>query len=186
MSLNITMVLSVGIIILVIFILSYIILLFNNYITLKNLVDKSQSNIDVLLKQRFDELPNIINSIKGYMQYESELLLQITNQRTQIMDSNMNIKSKTNDQITNTLKSVFAVSENYPNLKANQNFLQLQERIISIENQISDRRTFYNDTVNNYNIWIESFPNSILTNLIKAKRKNFFETNDRNNVKVEL
>jgi len=179
-------VLSIAGIIVGISIVGYIVILFNNYISLKNLINKSQANIDVLLKQRFDELPKLINSVKGYMKYEAQVLSQITEQRTQIMNASMNTKATASNQITNALKSIFAVAENYPQLKANQNFIQLQQRISSIESEISQRRAFYNETVNNYNIWIESFPNSILAGILKATKKDLFESKDKKDVEVKF
>lgn len=186
MSFNISMVLSIGGIIIVVSILSYIVILFNNYISLKNLINKSQANIDVLLKQRFDELPKLINSVKGYMKYESQVLTQITKQRTEIMNAKMDTKATANNQITNALKNIFAVAEKYPQLKANQNFIQLQQRINSIESEISQRRSFYNETVNNYNIWIESFPNNILAKMLKARKRNLFETKEKKDIEMKF
>lgn len=111
MSFNISIVLSIAGIVVGISIISYIIILFNNYIFLKNLINKSQANIDVLLKQRFDELPKLISSVKGYMKYEAQVLTQITAQRAQIMGAGMNMKAEANNQITNAIKS--AVLHNY-------------------------------------------------------------------------
>ena len=186
MSFNISIVLSIAGIIVGVSIVSYIVILFNNYISLKNLISKSQANIDVLLKQRFDELPKLINSVKGYMKHEAQVLSQITKQRTKIMNAGMDTKAAANNQITSALKSILAVAENYPQLKANQNFIQLQQRISSIESEISQRRAFYNETVNNYNIWIESFPNNILARILKAKKKDLFETKDKKDVEVKF
>ncbi len=186
MSFNIMAVVSVIGIIAGASLMMYIVILFNNYITLKNIINKSQANIDVLLKQRFDELPKLIDTIKGYTKYESQVLSQITKQRTRIMNADMNRKAEADNQITNALKSLFAVAENYPQLKANKNFKHLQERISSIESEISERREFYNETVNNFNVWIESFPNSIIASILKAKKRELFETKEKRNVEVRL
>jgi LemA protein len=186
MSFDISVVLTIAGILVGISILSYVVILFNNYIILKNLINKAQANIDVLLKQRFDELPKLINSVKGYMKYESQILTQITQQRTQIMSGNIDTKAIANNYITNALKSIFAVAENYPELKANENFIQLQQRISSIESEISQRRVFYNETVNRYNIWRESFPNNILAKVVKATKKDLFETQDKKDVEVKF
>ena len=185
MSFNITTVLSVigALILFALFI--YIIVLFNNYIILKNLVKKSSANIDVLLKQRFDELPNLVAAVKGYAKHETELLLKITDTRVQIMSSGMNKKAEASASISKSIKSIFAVAENYPRLRANENFLKLQQRISSIESDIALRREFYNDSVTNYNIWIETFPNSVLASLAKANKAELFST-DAKEVEVKF
>ncbi|MBI3052215.1 LemA family protein [Candidatus Woesearchaeota archaeon] len=140
----------------------YVVSVYNGLVTLKNNIKKSWANIDVLLKQRSDELPKLINSVKGYMKHEKQLLTEITAARTAIMKAKtLPQKAAADNMITGALKSLFAVAENYPNLKANENFIQLQGRISEIENQLADRREFYNDSVNTYNIRIQSFPDMI-------------------------
>ncbi len=140
----------------------YVVSVYNSLVTLKNNIKKSWANIDVLLKQRSDELPKLINSVKGYMKHEKQLLTEITAARTAIMKAKtLPQKAAADNMITGALKSLFAVAENYPNLKANENFIQLQGRISEIENQLADRREFYNDSVNTYNIRIQSFPDMI-------------------------
>lgn len=166
----------------------YIITIFNGLIELKNNIKKSWANIDVLLKQRHDELPNLIETVKGYMRHEKDTLAAITKARTELMNATtINSKAKANEEISKNIKSLFAVAENYPKLQASENFLKLQERISAIENEIADRREFYNDSVNNYNIRIQSFPDMIIARALKYTESELFKaTNEeKNNVKVE-
>lgn len=154
--------------------LTYLILLFNNYITLKNLVAKASANIDVLLKQRFDEVPNLVSTVKGYMKHEADVLESLTRQRSAILSAGMDRKAEHSNQMVEALKSVFAVAERYPDLKANKQFLQLQQRLSEIETQIAQRRGFLNESTTNYNTWIESFPHNLLASALGAKRKELF------------
>lgn len=186
MSFSLAMVLSVAGILLGISFIAYLVLLFNNYIVLRNNINKSQANIDVLLKQRFDELPKLVDSVKGYMKYESGVLSQITRQRTSIMNADMDTKAEANKQITRVVKSIFVSVEKYPQLKTNTNILQIQERISTIETEISQRREFYNESANNFNNWIESFPNNLLARVLQANKIALFETKNKTNIKVNL
>ncbi|MEK6863897.1 MAG: LemA family protein [Nanoarchaeota archaeon] len=150
----------------------YIVGVYNGLVRLKNDIKKSWSNIDVLLKQRSDELPKLIASVKGYMKHESGLLTELTKARTAFLSAKtMAKKAAADDMISGALKSIFAVAENYPNLKANENFLNLQGRISGLENELADRREFYNDAVNSFNIRIQSFPDMII-----AKRLGFTQS----------
>jgi len=136
---------------------------YNAFIALKADIPKSLSNIDVLLKQRHDELPKLINSVKGYMKHERGTLKELTDARTAWMKAKtISEKARISDQISGALKTIFAVAENYPKLEASQNFKQLQERISGIENELSDRREFYNDRVTTYNVRIKQFPANIV------------------------
>lgn len=163
--------------------------MYNGFIQLRNNIDKAWGNIDVLLKQRSDELPKLISSVKGYMKHEKSLLTDLTKARTEFLSAKtVSEKAAADNQIAGALKSIFAVAENYPNLKANENFIQLQNRISSLENEISDRREFYNDSVNTYNIKRESFPDMIIANFMNLAKKDMFEVSeaDRADVKVEF
>ena len=168
----------------------YIVGVYNGLVRLKNDIKKSWSNIDVLLKQRSDELPKLIASVKGYMKHESKLLTELTKARTAFLSAKtMSKKAAADNMISGTLKSIFAVAENYPNLKANENFLNLQGRISGLENELADRREFYNDAVNSFNIRIQSFPDMII-----AKRLGFTQSeqlfqasaSEKKDVKVEF
>ena len=159
MAIGIAIMILAAIIFIVVLFFGYFISVYNSLIRLKNDIQKSWANIDVLLKQRTDELPKLIESVKGYMKHEKGLLTELTKARTDFLKATtMSSKAKADNVISGALKSIFAVAENYPNLKANENFIQLQSRISGLENELADRREFYNDSVNNFNIRIESFP----------------------------
>lgn len=149
-----------------------IISIYNRLVMLKFNVEKAFANIDVLLKQRADEIPNLINVVKESKHYEESVLTKLTSLRTQFLNSTKSDdKIKTSNEISSVVKSLFAVTENYPDLKANKNFLRLQTRASEIENAISDRREFFNESVNMYNIGIHEFPNLILAKLIAYNDK---------------
>ena len=133
----------------------YFITIYNSLVRLRNDIDKSWANIDVLLKQRHDELPKLIETCKGYMQYEQKTFQLITEARTAFLKAgSVAEKAQADNLVTGALKSLFAVAENYPELKANNNFMQLQKRISELEERIADRREYFNDDVNTYNIRI--------------------------------
>lgn len=141
----------------------YIVAIYNGLIQLKNNIQKSWANIDVLLKQRADELPKLIESVKGYMAHEQGVLTAVTQARTAFLEAKtIPQKAAADTMMSGALKSIFAVAENYPNLKANENFLQLQNRISGLENELADRREFYNDSVNTFNIRIQSIPDVVV------------------------
>ncbi|PIN69901.1 LemA family protein [Candidatus Woesearchaeota archaeon CG11_big_fil_rev_8_21_14_0_20_43_8] len=167
----------------------YVISIYNSLVRLKNNIEKAWSNIDVLLKQRVDELTKLMASVKGYMKHEKQVLTDVTKARTQFMNAgSVAEKAKADNFMSQTLKSLFAVSENYPDLKANQNFIQFQDRVSGIENQIADRREFYNDSVNTFNIRIEQIPYVFVANMLKYTKKELFKVaeKDREDVKVEF
>ncbi len=138
---------------------AYIVMIYNGFVQMRNDVDKSWSNIDVLLKQRFDEIPKLVKVCEGYMQHERKTLEAVIQARSQVSSARTE-KDKLQAQnfLTETLRSLFAVSENYPELKADSLFRQLANRISSLEDQIADRRELFNDTVNRYNIRLDQFP----------------------------
>jgi len=167
----------------------FIIFLYNGLIRLKNQVKNSFAQIDVQLKRRNDLIPNLVNSVKGYMKHEKSVLENITKARASIMNaSSVEGKAKASSELTNTLKSLFAVAENYPQLKANENFLQLQEEITGTENKIAYARQHYNDMVMLFNTKIQKFPNNLIANTLGFKDEKSFEATDseRKNVTVEF
>lgn len=158
---------------LVIGLLSVIISAYNTLIMLKNNVNKSFFNIDVLLKQRADEIPDLIKVVKESMRYEEAMLTKLTQLRTDFLNSsNSEDRLALSSEMDKMVKSIFAVSENYPDLKANNNFVLLQQRVSGIEDAIADRREFYNESVNMYNIGIAEFPPLILAKLLGYQEKN--------------
>ena len=150
----------------IIVILIYTILLYNGLVTLKNDVAKAWANIDVLLKQRHDELPKLIDTCKQYMGYEQQTLVKVMDARAGVQQAreagNMAALGPAEAQLRSMIGNLYAVAEAYPQLKANESFQQLQARIIGLENSIADRREFYNDSVNVFNIRIEQFPASLI------------------------
>ncbi len=168
----------------------YIISIFNRLIQLKNNIKKSSANIDVLLKQRSDEIQNLIETIKGYMKHEQQTLLDLTKIRSQLtsnQNSKLSTKATLSDQMSQGLKTIFAVAENYPKLQANENFLALQKRISELEDQIADRREFYNDSVTNYNIRITVFPDQLVAKIFKYQEEQLFQATEqeKKNIKVK-
>jgi len=182
-------ILGVIIVVILIIIVGWVVSVYNGLVQLKNNIKKAWANINVLLKQRTDELPKLIASVKGYMAHEKGVLTELTKARSAIMTAKtVDEKAQASNQITSALKTLFAVAENYPDLKANQNFAQLQTRISSLENELADRREFYNDSVNTYNIKIQTFPDVIIANKLNYKEEKMFEVSeeDKQDVKVEF
>lgn len=159
--------------------IGYGISIYNSLVTLKNNIGKAWSNIDVLLKQRFDELTKLLESVKGYMNFEKEVLTQVTQARSAYAQAKtVKEKAKADDMMTSALKSLFAVVENYPELKANELFGQFQNRITEIESQIADRREFYNDSVNTFNIRIEQFPDILVAKIFRYTPRVMFKATE--------
>ncbi len=178
----------VALAILVIFIL-YIVLTYNKLVVLRNRVKDQWAQIDVQLKRRFDLIPNLVNTIKGYTKHESETLENVIKARNTFLSaSTKEEEMKADGELTNAITKLFALSESYPDLKANQNFIDLQEELTSTENKISASRQFYNDTVLNLNNKIEMFPSNIIAGMFHFKKESFYEVNEqeRENVKVEF
>ena len=163
--------------------------LFNRLVRLRNRVKNAWAQIDVQLKRRTDLIPNLVNTVKGYAKHEKTLLENVTKARAQLMQAgDVKGKAKADNMLSGTLKSLFAVSENYPDLKANQNFLQLQEELAGTENKISYARQFYNDIVMAFNTKIEVFPNNVFSKMLGFKQQDSFEATaaEKKNVKVEF
>ncbi len=167
----------------------YIFSLYNGLIELNNNMDKAWANIDVLLKKRSDLIPNLVETVKGYMKHEKEVLTKITQLRSELSnETETKDKAKTSNQITETLKTIFAVAENYPQLKANENFLHLQKEMSLIEEQIADRREFFNNSVLLFNTRIQVIPDSLFASIIGYKKKDYFKVDEseRQNVKIKI
>lgn len=163
---------------------------YNGLITRRNRVSESWSDIDVQLKRRYDLIPNLVESVKGYMTHERETLQKITEARTAAMGAKtMAEHAKSENLLTDALKSVFAVAENYPDLKASQNFLQLQDELSDTENKIQAARRFYNSNVMDYNTKIQSVPSNIISGMFQFTAREFFELQEaaaREAVKVKF
>jgi len=170
-------------------ILIWLIALYNGLIKLRNRTDEAYSDVDVQLKRRYDLIPNLMETVKGYMQHEATTLQKVTEARTQAMHAgSITDKAKAENQLSETLKSLFAVSENYPDLKASQNFLQLQDELSDTENKIQAARRFYNGQVRDFNIKIQTFPNNLMAGMLNFKKYEFFEADEKEkeNVKVKF
>ena len=169
----------IGLILALIFIIGTTIHMYNNLVSLRNRVKNSYAQIDVQLKRRNDLIPNLVETVKGYASHEKGVLEEVTNARSNVMNANgIKETSEADDQLTGALKTLFAVAENYPDLKANSNFQQLQEELSDTENKISYARQFYNDVVLKYNNTCEQFPSSILARLFKFKTAEFFQSDE--------
>ena len=165
----------------------YFVSIFNGLAMLKNNIGKSWANIDVLLTQRADELPNLVSTVKGYMAHEQKTLQAVTDARSALMNARtVGEKAGVDKDTSEAVKTLFAIAENYPNLKANENFLKLQGRITGLENEIADRREFYNDSVTAYNIRIQSIPDIILAKLLKYTPEVLFKTDDGKRQPVQV
>ena len=167
-----------------------IVLAYNSLIRKSQRVKEAWADIDVQLKRRYDLVPNFIESVKGYMAHEKEVFEKVTEARTRAMgttDSGEKIKAE--NQFTQTLKTLFAVAENYPDLKANQSFIELQKELVDTEDKIQAARRFYNSNVRDYNIAIKVFPRNMLAQVFNFKSKPLFEITEdeeREAVKVKF
>ncbi|MEX0652368.1 MAG: LemA family protein [Candidatus Paceibacterota bacterium] len=149
---------------------------YNRFITLINRTKEAWADIDVQLKRRYDLIPNLVNTVKGYAAHESETLTKVTEMRTKAMGAGgLEEKGQAENMLTGALKSLFAVSENYPDLKANENFIELQKELSDTENKIQAARRFYNGNVRDFNTALESFPQNIVGNMFKFATQEFFE-----------
>jgi LemA protein len=154
----------------------YLTMLYNGLVALRNDMDKAWANIDVLLKQRHDELPRLVDVCKGYMQYERETLQQLTEARARFGAAvSVDQKAKASSALSASVTRLFATAESYPDLKANQTFLQLQKRITELEDEISDRREFYNDAINLFNTRIQQMPDTLIASLLGMKPRPMFQ-----------
>jgi len=150
--------------------------IFNSLIRLKNRTDEAWSDIDVQLKRRHDLIPNLIETVKGYAAHEKQAFESVTNARAKAISAQgMAEKAKAEDALSGTLKTLFAVAEAYPELKANTNFLQLQTELSDTENKIQAARRFYNGNVRDLNIRIESFPSNVVAKMLNFQKREFFE-----------
>lgn len=168
---------------------AYVWSVYNGLITAKLRIDEALSQINVQLKRRADLIPNLVETVKGYAKHEKSLLEEITKARASLMQAkSVEKKAEANNMLTDTLKSLFAVAENYPDLKANANFAKLQEELSDTENKIAYSRQFYNSNVLEYNTRIHVFPSNIIANLFKFTPKDFFAATEeeKKNVKVSF
>lgn len=176
--------------VIIVLLVVWIISIYNGLIKSRQKVDNAWSQIDVQLQRRFDLIPNFVETVKGYMTHESETFEKITALRTSWANSTtVEEKAKLDGELSGALKTIMAVSENYPELKANQNFSELSEELRNTENKISFSRQFYNDSVTMYNTKLELFPSNIVAGMFNFQKRDLFATESeeaRKNVKVDF
>ena len=167
-----------------------VVFMYNGLVGARNKVKNAWSQIDVQLQRRFDLIPNLVEAVKGYMQHETETLTKVTELRTSWANAQtVSEKAELDNQLSGALKTIMAVSENYPDLKANQNFNTLQEELRSTENKISYARQFYNDSVTMYNTKLQVIPTNIIAGMFGFQPEDLFKTDSeeaRQNVKVDF
>ena len=167
--------------------IAYVVMIFNGLIALKNDIAKAWANIDILLKQRHDELSKLLDVCKGYMDYERDTLQKITQARSMYQQAvSVDQKAQADQSMTSALRGFFAVAENYPQLKANDNFMRLQRRITDLESQIADRREFYNDSVNTFNIRIQQMPDTFVASFMNLTPQPMFKVEEADKADVPM
>jgi LemA protein len=168
-------------------VVAYSVMVYNGLVRLRRRVNKAESDIDTLLKQRSDELPKLIDTAQEYMEYERDVLQRITEARTKVQEaSGPGETADANEELRGALGEFFAVAEDYPELRSNENFMQLQDRISSVEERIADRRELYNDSVNTYNIRINQIPYNLFANLMGYTEKELFEASEGERADVDI
>jgi LemA protein len=157
----------------------WVVFAYNSFIRFVNRAKEAWADIDVQLKRRYDLIPNLVSTVKGYAKHESSAFENVTKARSAAMNAgNIEEKGKAENMLTGALKSIFAIAEAYPDLKANQNFLELQKELSDTENKIQAARRFYNTNVRDLNTKIESFPNNIIANMFRFSSMEFFQLED--------
>lgn len=152
---------------------------YNSLVTVRNRVDEAWSDIEVQLKRRYDLIPNLVNTVQGYAGHEKEVFQKVTEARTQAMAAqNPHEKLEKENMLSQTLKSLFAVAENYPDLKANENFLSLQQDLTDTENKIQAARRFYNANVRDYNTKLQIFPTNMIAGMFGFATREFFDIDE--------
>lgn len=163
---------------------------YNNFIKMKNAVEEAFSTMDVYLKKRYDLIPNLVETVKGYATHESGTFEKVVQARNMAQNATtIEDKIKGENMLTGTLKTLFAIAEAYPDLKANENFMDLQRQLQKVEEDIANARKYYNAVVREFNTQVESFPSNIIAGIFKFVRKPMFEVNEeseRENVKVQF
>ena len=167
------------ILVLVVLLAIVLVVMYNGLVKLRNKVENAWAQIDVQLKRRYDLIPNLVETVKGYASHERETLESVIQARNSAMQAGTpQEQAQAENVLTGALKSIFALSEAYPDLKANQNFAQLQEELTGTEGRIAYARQFYNDTVYRYNTKIQSFPSNILANTFRFSEREYFQADD--------
>ncbi len=169
--------------VLLVLVVGFLIATYNGLVTLRNRVEEAWSDITVQLKRRTDLIPNLVNTVKGYATHEKEVFEKVTEARSAIMNAkDVKASAEAENMLEGALKSLFAVAEAYPDLKANQNFLQLQQELVDTEDKIQASRRFYNGGVRDLNTKIQTFPTNVVAGMFGFQAKEFFEVEDRASV----
>ena len=178
---------SIGIVLVFAAAAIYAVIVYNGLVRQQNEIGRAWANIDVLLKQRHDEIPNVVACVKGYMDHERQTLEAVTQARTaSINASSISQKAQADMLLTGALRSLFVVAEQYPQLKADQNFLALQKRISELEERIADRREFFNDDVTTYNTHIAQLPDVLMARVTKLSPREMFRVNEQERQQVDV
>lgn len=165
----------------------WVLLTYNGLIVARNRVKEAFSQIDVQLKRRASLIPNLVETVKGYANHEKKVLEDVTKARTALMDAKSPTQqAQANDMLTGALKSLFAVAESYPDLKASENFKKLQEELSDTETKVAAARQFYNTNVLDYNTSLEVFPNSLIANVFSFTKEEFFKASEEEKAEVEV
>lgn len=187
LGLEILLFFVIGIIVLIF--IGLFVIIYNSLIRLRKDIDRALANIDVLLKQRGDELTKLVDTVKGYMKFEKKVLTEVTAARTSYNNaSTIQGKAKADSMISQAFKTLFAVAENYPQLQSQKSFQQLQERISGLENEIADRREFYNASVTNFNTKIHTIPDTFFARMLGYTDMELFKATEaeKKDVKIDL
>lgn len=183
-------IIAIVIVVIIIGLVLWLISMYNTFIKMRNNVEEAYSTMDVYLKKRYDLIPNLVSTVKGYAKHEKETLENVIKARNMAMNSKSSDEKVVNENVlSGALKTLFAVAESYPELKADSQFLNLQASLSSIENDIASSRKYYNGNVKVYNVKIEAFPSNIVAKIFKFVKKTLFEVEsaeERKNVKVEF
>lgn len=180
-------VISIGFLFAIVACVVYLVTIYNGLVAIKNDIDKAWANIDVLLKQRHDELTKLLDTTKGYMEFERDTLTRITQARSQYQQAvTIDQKAQADQSMTSALRGFFAVAENYPELKANNNFQLLAKRISELESQIADRREFYNDCVNTFNIRIQQVPDTFVAAFMQLTPRTMLKIDEADKTDVKM
>ena len=168
---------------------AWVVAIYNSLVVLRNRIENAWSQIDVQLKRPADLIPSLVETVKGYASHEKEVFTKVTEARAALVNAEgVQDQAQANNMLTGALKSLFAVAENYPELKANQNFMMLQEELAGTESKVAYARQFYNDTVLKYDNKREKFPSNIIANMFGFKDREYFEVaeTDREPIKVDF
>ncbi len=173
MSLTVILLIVAGLLVLA------LVVIYNGLVQLRNRTEEAWSDIDVQLKRRYDLIPNLVDTVKGYAKHEKQLFENVTKARTEAINAGgVQEQAKAENMLTDALKSVFAVAENYPDLRATENFQKLQDELSDTENKIMAARRFYNANVRDLNTKIEQFPSNLVAGLFRFKQREFFELDE--------